>query len=206
MSKIVLGVVFFLLPLFLNAQYILKNEIGLNEGAISQITRIGDELKEQTGVEAYIYATNQTLDRGESAYALIDSYIDPQKEQIFLLLAPKSQRIHVLTKNDSLGQGVNKSEITSYAIGVLSSKDKNSLIDKYMVATVQAYSEMADQVAEFKGATLVNTLPNSTTNTIDFLKWIVYIGTIFVIYGLFIKPYMKKKQLQKSKEEELNVK
>jgi hypothetical protein len=114
-------------------------------------------------------------------------------------------RIHVLTQNDLLNNGVNKNEITSYAIGVISSKDKNSIVDKYNVAVVQAYSEMADQVADLKGVELVNTLPNSTTNTVDFLRWIVYIGSIFVLYGLFIKPYMKKRELRKSKEEELDV-
>jgi hypothetical protein len=205
MSKIVLGAVFLLLPIFLNANYVLKNELGLNDGAIAQIKRIGDELKETTNVEAYVYATNADLERGQSAHPFIEQYYDAQKEQIFLFLAPNSMRIHVLTQNDLLNNGVNKNEITSYAIGVISSKDKNSIVDKYNVAVVQAYSEMADQVADLKGVELVNTLPNSTTNTVDFLRWIVYIGSIFVLYGLFIKPYMKKRELRKSKEEELDV-
>jgi len=201
MNKIVLGVVALLLPIFLNASFVLRNDIGLNEGAIAQVDRIGQELYELTGVEAFVVATNENLDRGKSAYDLIENYTDESKDQIFLLLAPKSQRIHVLSKNEYLDKGVNKSKATSFAIGVIAARDKNSIVDKYAVGVVQSYSEIADQIGDLKGVTLSTTLPNSTQNTVDFLRIIVYIGLALILYAMLLRPFINRlKQRNKEKE------
>jgi len=202
MNKVVWGVASLLLPAFLNATFVLKNDIGLNEGAIAQVDRIGQELYELTGVEAFVVATNENLDRGKSAYDLIEDYIDESKDQIFLLLAPKSQRIHVLSKNEYLDKGVNKSKITSFAIGVIAARDNNSIVDKYAVGIVQSYSEIANQVAKLKNATLSSTLPNNTQNTVDFLRIIVYIGLVLILYAMFLRPFIDKRKQRKKETQD----
>jgi len=201
MNKVVWGVASLLLPAFLNATFVLENDVGLNEGAIVQVNRIGQELYELTGVEAFVVATNKNLDRGKSAYDLIEEYIDESKEQIFLLLAPKSQRIHVLSKNEYLDKGVNKSKITSFAIGVIAARDNNSIVDKYAVGIVQSYSEIADQVAALKNVTLSSTLSNTTQNTIDFLRIIVYVGLVLILYAMFIRPFVDKRKQRKKENQ-----
>lgn len=204
MNKIVLGVVLLLLPIFLNASFVLKNEIGLNEGGVAQVNRIGDELYELTGVEAFVVATTVDLERGESAYDLIETYIDESKDQIFLLLAPDSQRIHVLSKTEYLDKGVNKSKVTSFAIDIIAARDKNSIVDKYAVGVVQSYSELADQIAALKGVELSSTISNSTQNTVNFLRVLVYVGTVLIFYAMFLRPYINKRR--KNKEEKNRIK
>lgn len=202
MSKIVLGVVTLLLPVLLSASYVVNNDLRLNVDAIVMVDNIGHELEELTGVQALVVATDESLERGASAYEFIQPYVDETKEQVFLFLAPESRRIHVLSFNEQLDEEIDKSRVTSFAIGVVTSKDRNNEIDKLNIGVVQAYSELADQVGDIKGVVLANTIPNTTQNTINILRVIVWTGTILLFYGMFVRPYLRKRAKKKSEEED----
>ncbi|MGM0624014.1 MAG: hypothetical protein ACQESH_08375 [Campylobacterota bacterium] len=205
MSKIVLGIVAtLLLPVFLHASFIVHNDLGVDRSAKQMVDTMGEELLEKTGIHALVYVTAKELERGESAYDLVEEYKDNDKEQIFLFIAPNSQRIHILTFDENLNKLIDKDDILSYAIGVVVSKDKNSMIDKLNIAIVQSYSELADQVAKSKEVTLQTTIENTTQNTINILRIIVWTGSIVLFYAMFVSPYLKRRE-KKNKEDGNNV-
>lgn len=201
MSKIVLGVVAtLLLPVFLHASFVVHNDLGIDRSAAQMVDTMGEELLEKTGIHALVYVTEKELARGESAYDVIEKYKDEEKQQIFLFIAPNSQRIHILTFDKDLETLIDKDDILSYAIGVVVSKDKNSMIDKLNIAIVQSYSELADQVAKAKDVTLETTIENTTQNTINILRIIVWTGSIVLFYAMFVNPYLKRREKKKKED------
>jgi ATP-dependent Zn protease len=82
--------------------------------------------------------------------------------------------------------------VLDYAIKIIRVPDKNSLQSKYDVGIVQAYSELADEVASKKGVELKNTIKSETNWIVKIITWIVYIGTILVIWAYIFRPILSR--------------
>jgi hypothetical protein len=197
MNKVVLGVVFLLLPFALQAKYVAVNELALNGKAIEKIASMGSELEEKTGVIAQVIATSDTIGRGRSLYDYAADAVTPDPNKLVLIVAPKSKRIGVVAFDKTLEEGLDKDSIYDYTIGVIATKDDENTIEKYNVGIVQGYSELADQIAEKNNIQLNNTIANDTTNTIDILRVIVYAGTAVILYAMLIRPILNRKKRTK---------
>ncbi|MGM0534212.1 MAG: hypothetical protein ACQERK_06945 [Campylobacterota bacterium] len=197
MSKVIAGVVFLLLPFALQAKYVAVNELSLNTEAVKTIDAIGSELEEKTGVVAQVVATADKIERGESLYDYARQNVTEEKNKLILIVAPQSKRIGVVAFDKALEEGLDKNSIYDFAIGVIATKDDDNTIEKYNVGVVQAYSELADQIAKKEKIELNNTIANDTTNTIDILRIIVYTGTALIIYAMFIRPFFNRKKRSK---------
>ena len=78
------------------------------------------------------------------------------------------------------------------------SKDSNSDEDKHNIGVIQAFSELAEGIAESKGIELTKTIPNETRYMVWGLSIIVYIGSLLVLWIFVIRPlYMRIKNGKK---------
>ena len=84
------------------------------------------------------------------------------------------------------------------AVDVVSSRDSNSDEDKHNIGVIQAFSELAEGIAESKGIELTKTIPNETRYMVWGLSIFVYIGSILVLWMFAIRPiYMRIKNGKK---------
>ncbi len=193
-----------LLPVLLQASYVIKNDLGIGIMSVEKINMIGEELEKKTGIKAKVIATKDAIKRGESLYDYAKQFQTQTKQEIFFILAPVEKRIGVISFNKTLEQNVDKDEVYEFALGVIAAKDKNSMQDKYDLGAVQAYSELADQLAKAQNVQLNNTIPDTTNSTINFLRVIVYSGTLLLFYGMFVKPYLLRRQEKRNEQDKSN--
>jgi hypothetical protein len=184
-----------LFPLFfLNAQFLINDHI-VSPKAADFINKIGVELKSKTKINGYIITTNDELKRGVSVYEYVKKYGDSLQEPfVSIFFAPNSKRIHLIAKPKDLLSNLDKSEILDYAIKVIASEDKNTIQSKYDVGLVQAYSEMADEIAKNRGVKLDTTIQNSGNWVLKIVNTLIIIGSLIVIWVYFVRPIIIKRR------------
>jgi len=182
-----------LFSFFLNAKFLFNDHL-VSPKAADLIEKIGSELYSKTKINAYMIATNDRLKRGVSVYKYLKKFSSISKPYAAIVFAPNSQRIHLVASNKELLIGLDKDTILDYAIKVIASKDSNSLQSKYDVGLVQAYSELADEIAKIKGVTLQSTIKDSGRGILTVVNTIIIIGSIIVIWLFFIAPMLKRRK------------
>ena len=181
-----------LLPLFLYSKYLINDHI-ISPKAADLIEKIGDETKKKTSINLYIIATTKEVGRGVNLYEYIKRYSSSlSKPYIVIFFAPNSKRIGILTSDQKLKSLFDRDEVLDYAIKIIETPDKNSLQSKYDVGVVQAYSELADEVASKKGVTLKNTIKNESGWFLKVVTWVVYLGAILVFWVYFFRPIFRR--------------
>jgi hypothetical protein len=189
-----LALLILLFTLSLNAKF-LFNDYLVSPKAANLIEKIGNELYSKTKVNAYLIATHDKLKRGVSVYDYLKKYQSSMsKPYAAIVFVPNSQRIHLVASNKELLIGLNKDTILDYAIKIIASKDSNSLQSKYDVGLVQAYSELADEIASIKGVKLKSTIKEGGRTILTIINTIIIIGSIIVIWIFFIYPILKRKK------------
>ncbi len=194
MGAKVRGALLLLLLYFLplNANYLLNDHL-ISPKAADFIEKIGNELYNKTKIKAYVITTHDKIERGVSIYDYIKKYESSlSKPYVAIVFAPNSKRIHVIASSSELLSGLDKNKILDYAINIIASKDKNSLQSKYDLGIVQAYSELADEIAKTKGVALKNTIKESGHWVIKLLNFIVIGGALIVFWIYFIAPFLNK--------------
>ncbi|MDD5360172.1 MAG: hypothetical protein PHI02_07870 [Sulfurovaceae bacterium] len=160
------------------------NDVFLNEKAKKIITDISTELKSKTGINTYLYTTNDNVDRGVSMYDYARKFdSNLSKPYIILIFAPNNKRIGIIPSSENLKSMYNESDVKNNAIDVLKDEnDGNKIEDKYNIAIVQSFSELSDEVAKSKGIELNSVLPNESHYMVNILRAIIYIGALFVFW------------------------
>ncbi len=176
----------------LQAKFLFNDHL-ISPRASEQIEKMGSELLEKSGINAYVVTTNKQLQRGVSVYDFLKQYSSMSKPYVALVFAPNSKRIHIVSSSPELKAKLNDAEILNYAIKVIASVDKNSLQSKYDLGVVQAYSELCDQVAKSKGITLKNTIKASGGWVLTIINTLVIVGSLIVIWIYFIAPIFRRR-------------
>jgi hypothetical protein len=114
------------------------------------------------------------------------------KPYIVLVFAPNSKRIGLVPSAEELKKLYNADRVKDYAISIVSSTDSNSQRSKYDLAMVQAYSELADEIAAGKGVKLDTTIKDESKWLIKAVTWIVYIGALLVFWAYFGRPIVTR--------------
>ena len=184
-----------LFPLFfLNAKFLINDHI-VSPKAADFIEKMGNELASKTKINGYIITTNSDIKRGVSVYEYIKKYGNSLQEPfVAIFFAPNSKRIHLISTPKSLKEKLDSGEILDYAIKVIASEDKNSRQSKYDVGLVQAYSEMADEIANFKGVKLDSTIKAGGSWVLKIVNTLIIIGSLIVIWVYFIRPIIMKRR------------
>jgi len=176
----------------LNAKSLLNDHL-ISPKAADVIEKMGVELKNKTGINGYLIATNDEIKRGESVYEYVSKYKSSiSKPFVAIVFAPNSKRIHLISEPKELKDKLDEGEILDYAIKVIASKDSNSLQSKYDVGLVQAFSEMADEIAKTKGVKLDSTIKNSGGWLLKIINSLIIIGSLIVIWIYFVNPMIRK--------------
>jgi len=191
--KVGLGLLLLLLSFnLLNAKSLFNDHL-VSPKAADVIEKIGNEFRDKTSINEYIITTNDKIPRGVSVYDYIKKY-SISKPYVGIVFAPNSKRIHVVSSDKELLKKLDKGKILDYAIKVIASKDSNSLQSKFDVGLVQAFSELADQVADTKGIKLKNTIKAGGRWVLKIVNTLIIVGSLIVIWIYFIAPYFRKKR------------
>ncbi len=180
-----------LLPLAVFSNYLIDDYI-ISPKAKDLIEKIGKEAKEKTSINLYVITTTKSLGKGVNLYDYIKRYSSLSKPYIILFFAPNSKRIGILNSDKALGSLYDRDKVFDYAIKIIGVPDKNSMQSKYDVGIVQAYSELADEVASKKGVTLQNTIKSESNWILTLVTWIVYLGAILVFWVYFFRPLFRR--------------
>jgi len=173
----------------------IKDEL-LKPKAKELIISIADELKQKTGVNGYVIATNDALPRGASMVEYAKRFEENlSKPYIIFIFAPNNQRVGIIPSSEELRGLYNEADVKDAAIGVVRDKyDGNSNEDKYNIAIVQAFSVLAENVADAKGISLSKTLPNDTHWVVNILRVIIYAGAALVFWIFVIRPMLARRR------------
>ena len=195
------------LPLLLNATHILKDDI-LKIEASQLINEIGDELFLKTGINGYVIATNEHFPVGFNLVEYSKKYEERMsKPYVLFIFAPQASiteeiemkgRVGLIPSSDDLRDLYDYNDVRDAAVDVVSTKDKNSDEDKHNIGVIQAFSELAEGIAQSKGIELTKTIPNETRYMVWVLSVFVYIGSLLVLWMFVLRPlYMRIKNGKK---------
>jgi hypothetical protein len=177
-----------LLTFSLSAKYLINDHL-ISPKAGDVIERIGAELQEKTGIHAYVVASNDVLEKRANLYRYAEKYRKKLREPwVALFFLPNNKRLGILVSSPEMKEWYDPAEVKRYAIDILGSSDTNSQQSKYDVAMVQAYSELADELAARKGVKLEQTIKNEGKWLITLVTWMVYLGAILVFWVYFARP------------------
>ncbi|MDY0195965.1 MAG: hypothetical protein WC253_01305 [Sulfurovaceae bacterium] len=192
-ARLALLVLVFSSSLF--ASPIIKDEL-LKPKAKEKIIVMADELKQKTGISAYTITTNDALPRGTSMVEYAKKFeVNLNKPYIIFIFAPHNQRIGIIPSSPELSNLYNEADVKDAAIDVVRDEyDGNSIEDKYNIAVVQAFSELAEEVAKSKGIQLTTTIPNETQWIVNFLRVFIYAGAIAVFWIFIGRPILRRKK------------
>lgn len=183
--------------LFLHATSILKNDI-LKLEVTNIIDQIGAELFEKTGISEYVIATNERFPVGFNLVAYSKKYAEKmRKPYVLFIFAPQAKithiseekgRVGIIPSEEMLKKLYDYDDVRDAAIDVVAVRDKNTQEDKDNIGVLQAFSELAEGIAESKNVELESAIPNDTRHFIFLLKILVYFGSSLVLWMFIFRP------------------
>jgi len=178
--------------LSLSAHFLINDYI-ISPKAGQEIEKMGKELFEKTHINAYVITTTKSVARTANLYEYIERYAQKlDRPYALLFFAPNSHRIGLLASSDAIKEMYDSREVKRYAIDVISTEDSNSIQSRYDVGIVQAYSELADEIAAAKGVELTTTIHDRYRWIITLLRWTVLLGSLIVLWVYFGHPIYQK--------------
>ena len=201
-----------LLPLLLHAEklstHLIRNDL-VNLEASKLIDTMGQELEEKTGYHAYVIATNEHFAERFNLVAYSKQYeAKLSKPYVLFIFAPYATiianadergRIGIIPSSEDVKKMYDYDKVRDAAIKVVALKDSNTDEAKFNVGIVQAYSELADELAQAKNIKLIHTIPNETGLMLTILRVLVYTGTLMVLWIFMFRPmWLKIKNRQKN--------
>jgi hypothetical protein len=196
-----------MLPLLLNATHILRNDL-LKLEAVKLIDDMGEELQTKTGVHAYVIASNERFPERYNLVEYSKQYeANISKPYVLFIFAPYATitkkaeargRIGIIPSSESVKALYDYNDVRDAGINIVAIKDSNTDEDKFNIGILQAYSELADNIASSKGVKLEKTIPDEMGLMVTILRVLVYTGTlvllwIFVFRSLWIRMRNGKK-------------
>jgi len=196
----------FLLPILLNAtsSFVLKDD-SLKPEATEMIDKIGNELFTKTRVNAYVLATDEAFPVGFNLVKYSKNFQDKMNVPFVLYIfapnalitekAESTGRVGLIASSEDVKTLYDYDEVKNAGLDIIAVKDKNSISDKHNIGVLQAYSELADQIAESKNIDMTTTIPNDTRTLISIIRFILIIGLVLVTWIYVVHPilYRRKK-------------
>ena len=190
-------------PLLLNATHTLRNDL-LKLEATKLIENMGIELHAKTGINAYAIATNEHFPERFNLVEYSKQYeSELSKPYVLFIFAPyaiitkKSQargRVGIIPSSDVVREMYDYDDVRDAGIDIVAIKDSNTDEDKFNIGVVQAYSTLADNIASAKGVKLEETIPDEMGIIVSILRFLIYTGTIVVLWMFFLRPYLIRRK------------
>jgi len=190
-----------LLSLSVSAHFLL-NDYLVTPRATVVLDKMSNELTEKTGISAYVIATTDKLKEGTNLYNYVKSYeSNASKPYVIMIFAPnaiitknmsQTGRLGLIPSSEKIKDIYDSNDVLHYFNAFIGSKDSNSLQSKYDVAVLQAYSELADQLAASKDVVLETTFKEKSKWILQTFLWIVRVGAILLIWIYFGRPLYRR--------------
>ncbi|NPA73445.1 MAG: TPM domain-containing protein [Epsilonproteobacteria bacterium] len=193
-GRIVSALIFiFVVNVFAKDSLILCNDNGIvNDRAIGEIEKIGDELKQKTNIAVYL-CVKKTINH-QKIKDFEKSLLGKMKRPFILLtLAVDDQKVDIYTSNDTkklVDVDAVLSPFSGTVIPILTSR-KGS--DKYSAAMLNGYADITDRVANSMGIKLNSSVGNTNRILVNILRVVVYGSFLYFMIMYFRKRYKKKK-------------
>lgn len=178
-SKLFVKRVFTTLFIFLitatisEASFILHNEGILTDKTSEKIESIGKELKDKSGIDVYV-SVRRNLGGQHIAEYSKDLASKLNGSFAILIFAEMERKVEIISSSD-ISNNFNKNKVLNdYTIPLIATMDKNSENSRYNAGLLNGYSELAEQLAEFKKIKLVNAIGDESSSVIQFIRVIVY--------------------------------
>ncbi|MCJ8326010.1 MAG: hypothetical protein MJK08_02820 [Campylobacterales bacterium] len=207
-SKVLKVISLFLLLLLTNAiaseNFLLNSDAVIDPRTTVKINQIGNELKEKTGINVYLYAkktfgvkkNTPTKEKLEYIKNYEENLLKQlKKPYVILTLALDETHVNIRATKD-LENVIDKNEILNeYVIPLLASKDKNDLFAKTSAAVLNGYDEIVSQIVESKGLERLDSAIGESGKTFSTIwKVLMYSLVLFGILSYtFIILRSKKK-------------
>ena len=207
-SKVLKVISLFLLLLLTNASasenFLLNSDAVIDPRTTVKINQIGNELKEKTGINVYLYAkktfgvkkNTPTKEKLEHIKNYEENLLKQlKKPYVILTLALDETHVNIRASKD-LKNVIDKNEILNeYVIPLLASKDKNDLFAKTSAAVLNGYDEIVSQIVESKGLERLDSAIGESGKTFSTIwKVLMYSLVLFGILSYtFIILRSKKK-------------
>ena len=207
-SKVLKVISLFLLLLLTNASasenFLLNSDAVIDPRTTVKINQIGNELKEKTGINVYLYAkktfgvkkNTPTKEKLEYIKNYEENLLKQlKKPYVILTLALDETHVNIRATKD-LENVIDKNEILNeYVIPLLASKDKNDLFAKTSAAVLNGYDEIVSQIVESKGLERLDSAIGESGKTFSTIwKVLMYSLVLFGILSYtFIILRSKKK-------------
>jgi hypothetical protein len=200
-ARVGLALLASLLPPLLSATNFIKNDL-LTPQASEIIEEIGDELSSKTGIYIYALVTNEAFEERFDLVEYTKRFESKlSKPNVILIFAPNAiiskkleytGRVGLVPSDSEIGRLYDSDSVKNFAIDVVASKDKNSKQDKYNIGVVQSYSELADQIASSKDIEMTKSIPNDTKFLIGLLRYVIYFGSLIVLWIFILRPIVER--------------
>lgn len=196
-----------MLPLLLNATQLpsklLRNDL-LKIEAVQLIDKMGEELHAKTGINAYAIATNEHFPERFNLVEYAKQYeAKLSKPYVLFIFAPYATvtkksgargRVGIIPSSDEIRGMYDYDDVRDAAIDIVALKDSNTDEDKFNVGVLQAYSELADEIAQTKHVVLKTTIKDEMGTMVLILRILIYTGSLLVLWMFFLRPlYMRIK-------------
>jgi len=196
-----------MLPLLLNATQLpsklLRNDL-LKIEAVQLIDKMGEELHAKTGINAYAIATNEHFPERFNLVEYSKQYeAKLSKPYVLFIFAPYATvtkksgargRVGIIPSSDEIRGMYDYDDVRDAAIDIVALKDSNTDEDKFNVGVLQAYSELADEIAKTKHVVLKTTIKDEMGTMVLILRILIYTGSLLVLWMFFLRPlYMRIK-------------
>ncbi len=192
-----------LLSSVLNASVVIRNDL-LKIEALDILNSIGQELHAETGINAYVIATNEHFPVAFNLVEHTKQYeTNLTKPYVLFIFAPyatiteKSEvrgRVGIIPSSDEIRLMYDYEKVRDAGINIVSIKDSNSDEDKFNIAVLQSYSELADNIASTKGIKLTKTIPDEMGTMVTILRILIYSGTVVLLWIFVIRPYWMRRK------------
>ena len=206
-ARLYLGVLvmfaFILLPQLLNATPLLKNDL-LKLEAVQLINDMGEELHSKTGVHAYAIATNEHFPERFNLVEYSKQYeANLSRPYVLYIFAPyatitkKSEvrgRVGIIPSSDAIRAMYDYDDVRDAGINIVAIKDSNTDEDKFNIGVLQAYSVLADNIAESKGVKLTTTIEDEMGTMVMILRILVYSGTAILLWIFVLRPFWMRRK------------
>jgi hypothetical protein len=186
-----------MLPLLLNATHILRNDL-LKLEAVKLIEDMGEELQTKTGVHVYLIASNEHFPERYNLVEYSKQYeANISKPYVLFIFAPYATitkkaeargRVGIIPSSDAVKSMYDYEAVRDAGIDIVAMKDSNTPEDKFNIGILQAYSELADNIAASKGIRLEKTIPNEVGFMVNILRVFVYAGTLVLLWIFVFRP------------------
>lgn len=198
----------YMLPLLLNATQLLRNDL-LKIEAVQIINDIGTELKDKTGINAYVIATNEHFPERFNLVEYSKQYeANVAKPYVLFIFAPYATitkrsetrgRVGIIPSSDDVKALYDYNAVRDAGINIVAMKDSNTDEDKYNIGVLQSYSVLADNIAASKGIELTKTIPDEMGTMVTILRILIYTGTAVLLWIFVIRPFMMRRKNGKKK-------